>query len=663
MATIRRAATVSRETIDKDARSFEVIWTTGAAVQRRLYDWANDRVVDMDEVLSLKTGSVRMGRLSSGNAPVLNSHSDYDLSDVIGIVDKASITSSEGRATLRLSKRAGVDSIWQDVQDGIIANISVGYDVHRWQIVREEGKREVWTAVDWEPLELSLVPIGADPGAVVRAADVPTGKPRPRTHNTDFEYRAMPATEQPKETIMDAQNAPGSGSEADKTVEETKPVDDKASKPDEEAIRTKERSRIAEIRKAVRAFGFEEKDADSYIDKGNDIHEVRAALQEKLATRSTQTRQRPHVQAGAQDEALTRRRLVQNALEHRSVPGLVKLEEGAKQYRGLSLIELAREVLRDEGIETRGLGRMEVAELALNLSRAPGMHTTSDFPLILANVASKRLLAAYEAMPSLWKQFCRQANVPDFKSRYIAQLSEAPNLEKVYEAGEYKYGALSETGTNYKISTYGKIIAISRQAIINDDLDAFSRLPNLFGNAAANNEADIVWALITANPTMPDGNALFSSAHGNLAGSGAAISITTLSAARAAMRKQKDLAGIQRINVQPAYLVVPPELETVAQQMMMTAPAIAANTSINVFSGAFKLIVEPRLSDNSATAWYLIADPSQIDTIEYAYLEGQEGVYSETRQGFNVDGMEVKVRDDFGAAVVEWRGFYKNPGA
>lgn len=662
MATIRRAATVSRETIDKDARTFEVIWTTGAAVPRRLYDWANDRVVDMEEVLSLKANAVRMARLASGRAPVLNAHSDWDLSDVIGVVDKASISASEGRATLRLSKREEVDPLWQDIQDGIIANVSVGYDVHRWQIDRQEGKREVWTAVDWEPLELSLVPIGADPGAVVRAADVPPGKPKPRTFTTEFEYRATPATEQPEEKIMDAQNAPGSGNEAEKT-DNTVTVTVENNAPDEGAIRTKERTRITEIRKAVRAFGFEEKDADPFIDKGSDIHEVRAALQEKLAAKSTEKRQRPHVQAGGQDEVMTRCAMMQNAIEHR-LDKTVKLEDGARQYRGRKLIGIAIDCLEAEGAVTRGLSDPEVYSVAMGLTRSPGMHSTSDFPLILANAVSKRLRQAYEAAPSYWKQFCRQANLPDFKSRYIVALSELSGFNKVLEGGEYKYGKLSEEGTNYKLSTYGEIIAITRQAIINDDIGAFDRLPALYGSAASDNEADIVWALITSNPTMYDGNALFSSAHANLAGSGAAISITTLSAARTAMRKMKNIAGRQRLNVEPAFLVVPPELETLAQQMMMVAPpGINAQTNINVFAGSMKLIVEPRLSDNSTTAWYLIASPSRVDTIEYAYLEGQEGVYTEQRWGFNVDGLEVKAREDFGAALVEWRGFYKNPGA
>ena len=76
-------------------------------------------------------------------------------------------------------------------------------------------------------------------------------------------------------------------------------------------------------------------------------------------------------------------------------------------------------------------------------------------------------------------------------------------------------------------------------------------------------------------------------------------------------------------------------------------------------------VVEPRLdaATSSATAWYLIADPAQIDTVEYCYLEGQQGVYIETKQGFEVDGVEIKARMDFGAAAIDYRGMQKNAGA
>jgi hypothetical protein len=154
---------------------------------------------------------------------------------------------------------------------------------------------------------------------------------------------------------------------------------------------------------------------------------------------------------------------------------------------------------------------------------------------------------------------------------------------------------------------------------------------------------------------------LFSSAHGNLTGTGTAISITSLGVARALFRAQKNIGALEYLNLTPRFLVVPPEQEALAlQYTAQYTPATAAN--VNVFA-SLDVIVEPRLSANSTTAWYLIADPAQIDVIEFGYLEGQQGLYTETRNGFEVDGIEIKARDDFGAQVIDWRGLYKNAGA
>jgi hypothetical protein len=129
------------------------------------------------------------------------------------------------------------------------------------------------------------------------------------------------------------------------------------------------------------------------------------------------------------------------------------------------------------------------------------------------------------------------------------------------------------------------------------------------------------------------------------------------------MRQQKGLNG-RFINVQPKYLLVPSAQETLAQQFVQQSTIVyTKSTDFNPFANNLQVIAEPRLDATSLINWYTAADPSQIDTIEYAYLEGQEGVYLENRVGFDVDGVELKARLDFAAKAIDWRGFYKNPGA
>jgi hypothetical protein len=159
---------------------------------------------------------------------------------------------------------------------------------------------------------------------------------------------------------------------------------------------------------------------------------------------------------------------------------------------------------------------------------------------------------------------------------------------------------------------------------------------------------------------MGDTNALFSTAHGNLSTVDGAIDVTTLGAARTSMRVQTGLDG-QKINVTPRYLLVPAALETDADKVVTTIVA-AQVSNVNPFTGRLTVIAEPRLDADSAAAWYLAASPEQIDIIELAMLEGQDGPSVESRLGWEVDGIEFKARHDVTAKVLDWRGLYKNQG-
>jgi HK97 family phage prohead protease len=639
----------------------DVVWGSEYAVARSAYDWTSGTYVEFEEVIPFTPEACDMTRLKSGNAPVLDSHADYYSDNVVGIVRSAEIRDKQGFATLAISNAPGLEDFRAKVREGTLKNISVGYSVSEWTIEEKQGQPTRWTATKWEPMEISFVPIPADPNAAVigdaarssRRFQCSLTRANGKESNMDpiAETGKEPGTVAPPANVVDIETARAAAALEGRKVEA---------------------ARQAEVREIVRDFGFEPAAAEPFLadhEASGDF--VRKALQKKIAERQAAARARQPGPTVTEGFDLRRKRvaLVGNALEHMVNPRTT-LEADAMPYRGLRISELARTYLTEEGFDVRGLGRMEIATLALKgslpfelMSRAAGMHSTSDFPLILANAVTKRLRDAYNQAPSLWKSFSRQSNAPDFKSKYVVLLSEAPRFEKVLEGGEYKYGKLSEDGTNYAIATYGKIIAITRQAIINDDLGAFDRIPALYGRAAMDNESDIVWALITANPTMSDGNALFSSAHGNLTGTGTAISITSLGVARALFRAQKNIGALEYLNLTPKFLVVPPELETIALQFVLTQVAPVAATNVNPFAGTLDLIVEPRLSANSTTAWYLIADPAQIDVIEYGYLEGQQGLYTETRNGFEVDGIEIKARDDFGAQVIDWRGLYKNAGA
>ena len=579
------------------------------------------------EILGHKSSEVDLSRLNSG-APVLANHDRGATASTspmasIGVVDKAWIEDGVGRAEIRLSRRPEIAGLLQDIADGIVRNVSVGYQINERTLLRSHSDApDEYRVTSWTPMEISLVDLPAD-------ATIGIGR------SQNFEVVQLPDSgdTKRKESAMDNQEHDQSNLDVIRR----------------EAIAA-ERARVTEINEAVRGLRLDQSFADELIAKDTSADEARRLAIAKAAERSNDTIKPPmgHIETLA-DEVETRRAGVEEALLHRYNPAQHKLSDNGKRFSGLSLIEIGRELLTQRGVDIRGMSRDQIATRA--------MLTTGDFPYILANVANKTLRQAYEAAPQTFKPFTRMVTAPDFKTIARTALGDSPTLEKVNEHGEYKYGSVSEARETYAIASYGKIVALTRQTLINDDLSAFTRLPEMFGRAAADLESDTVWGIITANAALADSIALFHASHGNLP-TGAAISVAQLGVCRAAMRVQTGLDG-RKINVTPRYLLVPAALETIAQQFTSQAYAASASSSINPFAGALQVLAEPRLDTASTTAWYMAADPAQIDTIEYAYLEGNQGVYLETKDGWEIDGVEFKARLDFGAKAIDFRGLVK----
>ena len=288
-------------------------------------------------------------------------------------------------------------------------------------------------------------------------------------------------------------------------------------------------------------------------------------------------------------------------------------------------MDMARELLTLRGESTMSLSPATLITRAL--------HTTSDFPIILGDTVGRVLRDAYQAAPSGVRRLGRQTTARDFRSVNKVMLGEAPLLEKLNEHGEIKAGTMAEAREAYRVETWARKIGITRQVLVNDDLGAFADLARRMGQAAAETEARILVALLESNtgngPKLSDNKTLFHADHGNKAGSGAAISDATLSAARLALRTQTGVED-RTIRVTPRNLLVPPVLETEAEKWLASVSPARAD-DVNPFAGALLLAVEPRLSN--AARWYVTADPAEIDGLEYAYLAGGE---VESKSGWEV---------------------------
>jgi len=348
------------------------------------------------------------------------------------------------------------------------------------------------------------------------------------------------------------------------------------------------------------------------------------------------------------------------AILHRLDP-TVALDDNARQYRSMSLLEMGRKVLEAGGVQTRGLSPLDLAGLLITRSSA-GMHTTGDFASIMADVASKRLRTAYEENPGSYQVWARRApNATDFRSMNVVQLSGAPELLAVPEHGEYTYGTMRAGAEAYAVATYGRVVALTRQAIINDDLRAFDRLLTSFGVAARRLENSLVYAELINAGLYNDSD------RKNLStGPASALQFSSLAAMRTAMRQQLGLNG-EQLNITPSFLIVPTTLEQLAYQLTSNQYVPAQQASVSEFRtggrAALQPVVEPLLDAQSTTAWYAAANSDAVDTVEYCYLDGAGGPVVESRQGWASDGIEFKCRLDFAAKAIDYRGLYKAAGA
>lgn len=654
--------------VSKEARTAEFVFTTGHRGAR--YSWLGD---EWFEELEVSEKAVRMDRLKAGTSPFLINHGYREegfrlpmIKDQVGVISRAWIENGQGIIEVRFSTRPEAEPIWQDVAGGILRNCSVGYNVYKWEdVTPDDESKKIFRGVDWEPLEVSLVPIGFDPGAASRSGGQPT---LIRAGQSDGAFQ----------TEIISNRAAGDGGRQERNAmppENKDPNTTPAPQVDEAAIRAAaakaEKDRQVSIRAVARAAKLPDSFAEKLIADDVTVADARTAVIDELAKASSnepETRQTVRIEAGGQDELKTRADAVVNALMHRFDPTKNQLSDAGREFRGMTLAEMGREYLSRQGVSTRGLGR---SELASEILRVRAFHATGDFPNLLANVARKSLLMGFDMAVArqTFRPLVKVAYTSDFKQVTRVGVGEVPTLEKVPEGAEVTRGTIGERKEVYNLATYSRIFAITREVIINDDLGAFTNLPSKFGGAAARLESDIVWAILTGTQVMGDGNALFDATnHGNhKASGGAAPDVTGLTAARVAMRKQVGVNGKDALNIAPRFLIVPPELETAAQQLTVAVtPAQVSN--VNPFQGSIVPIAEARLSAtgvaNGTTAWYMAADPAEgYDVLELLYLEGQTGPLVESRTGFDVNGVEVKALHDVAAKALDWRTLYKNKGA
>lgn len=622
--------------VNAEDRTCEVRWYTGARVER--YSWSEGRYL---LELSMESKAVNLQRLKSGSAPLLNSHSSYSLEDVIGVIESAKIEGGVGYATVRFSHRPDVEPIFQDVKDGILRNISMGANIEAIELLEsKEGAPKVYRATKWSVHELSLVPVGAD----MHAQTLAYGE----------EGEADPLENLIHGGMEMGENIKNPAAEPGRT--EAQPEQMINAEELKRQAQAAERERVTEILALCKKHSMSEEFIQSCISLDMSLAAVREKILENLAAKAPTT---SSVSVGV-EHGDKQREALESAILMRVAPGKYKVDENGSRYRGRSLVEMSRVYMEEQGLRLDGYSHLQIAQLALTGRTAMGgMMTTGDMPLILGNTIARRLRDEYAEMAPTWPQFCRRGTAMDFKEMTIVSLAGDVAFKDVAESGEYTSGSLMEASEKYKIDKSGRIISLSFEMMVNDDLGAFGRIPQMIASAARAKEAKTIYDILNESPNMSDGKALFRSDHDNLATTAGIPSEATLSAACEAMFAQTNLAG-DPINVKPKFLIHGPKNMVTVKKMLSSDMLAAKSGDINVFKGEFVPVLDQHITDKR---WFLLSEPAMCDTIEYAYLDGMEGVTTETQYGFEVDGVSVKARMIFGAKAIDYRGMYKNAGA
>ncbi len=642
--------------VDGETRTVNVVFTTGASVRRRRWSgW--DTVIPFDEVLEVSRSAVNLDRLNAG-APALDSHSSWSSSSQVGVIERAWIEGSEGKATIRFPEKgtdAAADRMFALVSQGIIRNVSVGYVIDQARVVEAEKKGEVEKRIieRWTPMEISFVTIPADAGAQVRSSEVAA------TFPIVFNRAAAPSTQ---ESAMDPEElaaleaARNANTETQRAAPPASAVATVAA-PDASALIAAERTRVADISAIGRQAGMATADVEGAVRDGTDVAAFRVRAFEHLAHRSNASRiETVH---GGLDETDTRRRGIEAAMTHIMAGGVGELAEVGRSFMRMDTVfEFAAELIGHRF--SRGFPTTQEREEVLRRA----FMSTSDFPLIFENALNKALQARYALAKPVYQQLARRRTYQDFRDHKSVRAGDFPMLQPVGEAGEIKDGKFTEASEKTNVLPYAVKFALTRQMLVNDRLNAIAQVLGSYGDTVTAFEETTFFTMFTSGtsnngPTLTEINAqVYNATTGTLAAAAAAISNQSLGLGRAAFRKQKRQDG-QPIQIAPTLLLVSPDKETEAQGVL--SPLYAAQAAnVAIFQNLLTLAVSARLSGN---AWYLFADPSVLPCFEFGLLDGYTAPRMRMDTPFGVQGVGVSLEHDFGCGAIDYRGTFKNAGA
>jgi hypothetical protein len=649
--------------------------------------------------------------------PIVDSHNDKTVRNVFGSIRNIVIEGDELLGLPDFASDPDSQIVATRYTEGHLNDFSIDAQILERQFVREgqtyttrqgkviEGPAEIVTA--WEPHNASICATGADPNSTVRRSyDQERVTRMDESLLATLKGLGLPEgmTDPMQIIIFLAGKAAGQSGSDTPPMEQVESMMDKP----EEAMRAEappaedtEKKVEAEVARQLKAADdrrktivahctlakLERSFADALVDDPSVTVEIaQERIIRKMASQplggavegsSFSVTESEHDKFMAQASAGLVQRCFQGQIKTQKAPDV----QGAEHFRNLGLYRLAEACIRRMGVNPERHNKGDVVRIAMghqgtmdrfNIRRSnDAYHTSGSFSSLLLDAASKTLTASYVEAPYTWDQWVRQAqSVDDFKNINRISLGESPNLEVVPEGKDYPEGKVVDQRKSYKIEKYGKEFTVTWETVINDDLDALSRIPAMHGSAARRTQEKAIYDVFLSNPIMPDSFNLFSASHTsgtNLSGGAGAPSKTTLDKAFEVMGKQKGLNSDVFLGLTPSILLVPLAYAGTALELVNSTASVESEKNSGVSNlygrgGArqLRVVASPYLDANSATNWYAVADNSLIDTVEISFLSGEESPVLESDYNIRNDSYIYTVRQSFAAAVIEHRGIFAN---
>lgn len=719
--TVMRMVDIRRATADHTAKTVEVVVATDNPVER--YDEERGEVIQ--EVLSMDGVMYRGGK---NRLPIVDSHDRSTVRNVLGSVRNLRVDGGQLVGDATFAKDANSQEAYDKLMDGHLDDFSITaspraittVDRGSEAIIRDQtisGPADIIT--EWMPTDASLVPVGADETSTVRRSytELKRGDEMTSEQRQELIEKGMPEDIDSTEDAL--RWALGRMDEEEESVEKMdeeeiekmdEPEADAVEKMDEEELEKSrsldvqaevkralkvERTRQREIKALCKSARLERSFADDLCERGVSLDVARQRILDKITNTDdvgNNVNDKTEVNVTAEGHERLQRALGDALIVRADTARGRKPREDwqpaadAQDFKHASLLRMAQTLLEQQGVRTSSMTNKDIAMVALghpgtinrmryqNIVRTDAYHTTGSFANILLDAVNKTLVDGYEEATFTWNMWARQgSSVSDLKDIHRVRYSEFPDPEDVPEGHVYKDKSTSDQKETYAASKKGALFTISWESIVDDDLDAFSRVPAMMGAACRRKQNKLVYSVLTDNAAMSDGTALFASGHANNAGSTGAPSVTTLNAAYTAMMTQTNLGG-EIIGVEPRFLIGPPSLRGTILQLLgsFSDPAAGGSAAgnsntLNIFgpggpASPLVPVIEPQLEAASSTGWYMAAAPTQVDTVELTFLQGEESPVIENDWDLTKDVYVYKVRQTFGVKAIDWRGLYRNTG-